>query len=138
MDDYFPAHLSWGQIAMTVLIALFGILITAACIWGIVAPRHMVDKIVKIWNQPAGLWLAIGVRVAVGILFILAAAETRYPTFFRIFGVLILVAAAAIPIVGKERLTRLINWFTGMPMLVIRLSLFIALVFGLFIVYAAV
>jgi hypothetical protein len=123
---------------MTILIALFGILIAAACIWGIVAPRYMVDKIVKFWNQPAGLWLAIGVRVVVGVLFILAAAETRYPTFFQIFGVLILVAAAAIPIVGKERLTRLINWFTGMPTLAIRLWLIIGLAFSLFIVYAVV
>jgi len=123
---------------MTILIALFGILIAAACIWGIVAPQYMVEKIVEFWNQPAGLWLAIGVRIVVGVLFILGAAETRYPTFFQVFGVLILVAAAAIPIVGKERLTRLIIWFSGMPKAVIRLFLILGLTFGLFIFYAVV
>jgi hypothetical protein len=111
---------------MTILIALFGLLIAAACVWGIAIPRQMIDTIIRVFKRPSGMWLAIGVRVVLGVLFILAAPETRYPTFFQVIGYLMLVAAA----------TRFITWFTEVPILIIRVCLLLAFFFGLFVIYA--
>ena len=121
---------------MTILIALFGLLIATACVWGFAIPRHMIDTIIRFFNRPSGLWLAIGVRVVFGVLFILAAPETRYPTFFQVIGYLMLVAAAVIPIIGKERLTRFLTWCTQVPILVVRVWLLLGFAFGLFVIYA--
>ena len=120
---------------MTILIALFGLMLAAACLWGIITPRHMIDTIIRFWNKPSGLWLAIGIRVVMGVLFILAAPQTRFPDFFVIFGYLLLIAAAIIPLVGKERLTRVIMWFTNIPMGAVRAWLLMGLAFAVFIVY---
>lgn len=122
---------------MTLLITLFGLSIAGACIWGLASPGRMIDVIFRIWERPSGIWFAIGMRVAAGVVFILAAPDTRFPLFFRVVGYLMLIAAALIPVIGRERLTRLVRWFTELPALATRLWLSFGLAFALFIVYAA-
>jgi hypothetical protein len=123
---------------MTVIVAIFGLFIAVFSAWGLVAPKRMVDTVLGYWQQPSGLYLAVGVRVVLGVLFILAAPETRWPLFFEILGWLMLVAAALIPIIGKERLTRFIMWWVKMPPPGVRIWLLIGLGFGLLITYAAI
>ncbi|NIP19002.1 MAG: hypothetical protein GWM87_13250 [Xanthomonadales bacterium] len=123
---------------MTLVIAVFGVLIAGLSAWGLLVPRRMLDTVLEYWRKPYGLHLAIGIRLALGLLFILAAPDTGFPLFFQVFGYLMLIAAALIPVIGKPRLTRVIDWFTGMPVLAIRTWLVLMLLFAGFIVYAAV
>jgi hypothetical protein len=122
---------------MKLLIVVFGLLIAAASAWGIFRPRRMTDAILRIWDRPAGLWLAVGGRVVGGLIFVFGAPGTRFPLFYELVGYLMLVAAVLIPMLGKARLTRLIHWFTDVPPMAARAWMSLGLLFALFIVYGA-
>ena len=120
---------------MTIIIAIFGLLIAALSVWGFVSPKRMIDKMLEYWHKPAGIYLAIGARVVLGVLFILAAPDTRWPIVFEVLGWLMLVAAVLIAILGKERLTRFIMWWVEKPPAGVRAWLVLGFVAGLLIVY---
>jgi hypothetical protein len=120
-----------------IIIALFGLFIAGLAAWGFVAPGRMMDTLLAYWNRPSGIYLAIGVRVVLGVLFILAAADTKWPLLFEILGYLMLLAAAVIAVVGKERLTRFIMWWVNMPLAGVRVWLVVGFAFGLLILYGA-
>jgi hypothetical protein len=123
---------------MKLLIVLFGLLIAAGSVWGLVAPRAMIDAIHRFWNRPEGMWLAVGMRVAGGLIFVFGASQTRFPLFYEVLGYLMLVAAVLIPLIGKARLTRVIRWFTDVPLPAARTWMSLGLAFALFVVYGAI
>jgi hypothetical protein len=122
---------------MTIIIALFGLCIAGLAVWGFIAPRSMMDTLLSYWHRPSGIYLAIGVRVVLGILFVLAAADTKWPLLYELLGYFMLVAAAAIAFIGKERLTRFIMWWVNMPLAGVRAWLVVGFAFGLLIFYGA-
>jgi hypothetical protein len=121
---------------MTLIISVFGVFIAGAGIWGFIAPKPMVKSVLKVWNQPWGIYLAIAVRIGLGVVFIVAANETRYPGFFNFFGYLMIIAAVLIAIIGRQRLDRFIRWWVDASPIVTRLWLLLATAFGAFLVYA--
>jgi hypothetical protein len=122
---------------MTIIIALLGLAIAALSVWGFVVPQKMIDTMLSFWNKPSGMYLAIGFRLVFGVLFILTAPETRFPLVFEILGYIMLVAAVAILIVGKKRLTRFIEWWAKLPPPWVHVWLVFAFAAGLFIFYGA-
>ena len=122
---------------MTIIIAIFGLLIAALSAWGLFSPKRMIDKMLTYWHKPSGIYLAIGFRVVLGVLFILAAPDTRWPIVYQVLGWLMLIAAVFIVIMGKERLTRFIMWWVEMPPVAVRTWLVIGFVAGLLIAYGA-
>ena len=123
---------------MTLIIAFFGLLIAGLSVWGFVTPRRMIDYVLTQWNKPSGIYLAVGIRVVLGILFILAAPDTRWPIVFEVLGWIMLVAAVLIPIVGKERLTRFIMWWVEKPPAWVRTWLGFGFIAGLLLFYGAI
>ena len=123
---------------MTITIAIFGIMIIALSAWGVVAPKMLTNMVVDAFNRPWGLYFAVGVRIALGALFVMAADETRFPGIFRFLGYLMLIAAALILVVGKQRINRLMTWLQAKPPVMMRMWLIFGLAFGAFVVYAVV
>lgn len=78
-------------------------------------------------------------RIVIGLVLLLSARATRYPRAFRIFGVLILLAGLALPLVPLDTWSSLINFWLVENLMVYRLvgGLF-GMLFGAFLVYAAV
>jgi hypothetical protein len=75
-------------------------------------------------------------RVGLGLLLLVAAEESRFPNPLRILGAITLVAAVAIALMGSTRLQRMIDWWGRRSPTLIRISLALALLFGLFLVFA--
>ncbi len=123
---------------MTITIAIFGIMIIALSAWGAIAPKTLVNIVLDAFNRPWGLYFAVGVRIALGALFVMAADETRFPGTFRFLGYLMLIAAALILVIGKQRLSRFMTWLQAKPPVVLRIWLIFGLAFGAFVVYAVV
>ena len=92
---------------MKMTIAIFGLIIIALSAWGLIEPKTLAKKVLDQFNRPWGLYLAVGVRLVLGALFVMVADETRFPTAFRFLGYLMLIAAALIPLIGRQRITRL-------------------------------
>lgn len=121
---------------MTTIIAAFGILIIGMCAWGLVAPKALIGWVLKVWNRPWAIYFAIAMRIALGVLFILAADETRYPQVFNIFGYLMIIAAIMIAIVGRKRLDTFIQWWVDSSPMFARAWLLFGMAFGAFIIHA--
>jgi len=118
------------------IVIVFGAAISAACVGGIVSPSGLIGWVRTVFDNSWGLPVAIAVRLFLGVVFILVAPETIYPIFFEIVGVVAIVAAAVLPLVGKERLTNLLVWVEGWPVLGVRLWLLFGAAFGAFVIYA--
>jgi predicted membrane channel-forming protein YqfA (hemolysin III family) len=122
---------------MTTVVAMFGLVIFALGVIGIVQPDSLMRLVERPWRTSAGLYLAMGLRAVLGLLLIAAAASTRFPTAIAALGVLSLVSAGLIPVLGLARIRRFVDWWLARPPAVIRLWSGVACAFGGFLVYAA-
>ena len=118
-------------------VILFGLAITSLGLLESLHPRKLIGLVSGPWQSGAGIYLAVGLRLAFGLVLIGASTESRFPAAFQILGAVSLAAAAAIPVLGKSRLQRFVNWWTARPMGFIRAWGLGAAGFGAFLVYGA-
>jgi hypothetical protein len=122
---------------MNIAIIAFGLLILVLGGLGVVRPPALVGIVERLTGSAAGLYVAFAFRVILGLLLLAAAAGTRFPVAIRVLGIVVLISAAAIPIIGRERLHRLTTWWARRPATVIRATSLFACAFGAFLVYSA-
>lgn len=120
---------------MLIAVAAFGVFMCAACIVGMISPSLLTSLVPWFLKQRMAMVLAVGVRLAIGVLLIMAAPDSLYPLAFRILGGAMIFAAAVLPILGIARLARLVNWVAGWPPLALRAWLVFGFAFGAFLVY---
>ena|ERR1043166_5189203 len=84
---------------------------------------------------PAGLYAIAALRLAVGLLFVLAAPASRAPRTLRALGVVVVVAGLLTPWVGVERARAIVNRASSAGPLVLRLDAIVGIVLGGFLVY---
>jgi hypothetical protein len=123
---------------ITSIIALFGILIGLGCAWGIYAPGRLIEWVASCWERKVVFYIAVSVRLVFGLLFLLAASETRFPFVFHFLGYLMIAAAVILTAMGRARIGRFIAWWKNLPLLLVRLWLCAGIVFGIFIVYGVI
>lgn len=121
---------------MNMAILVFGVFIIAMCIWGAIAPKPMINRVLSIWHQPWGLFAAVGIRLGLGILFLQAATQTRHPGVFELLGYLMIFAAIVIALAGRKRIDRFIKYWMEQPTGFLQAWLVIGIGFGAFIVYS--
>jgi uncharacterized membrane protein YgdD (TMEM256/DUF423 family) len=104
---------------MSAVIAIFGLFMLGISMAILVAPERL-KRMLRVFLDKQGLSLAVGIRIVVGILFLLAASETRAPSFITAMGILFLLTGVAIPFIGRARIDRLVNWWLQRPDWVLR------------------
>lgn len=122
---------------MSAFILGFGLFIAALSIFGLVRPRQLMTAVVHTVNQPWGLLFAVGIRLALGILFLASVEQVSQPVFIRILGWLMLVSAAAIAVMGRQRMIRFVQYWAAKDDNVMRAWLVFGIVFGLAVAWAA-
>ena len=118
---------------MAVIASILGVLIALIGVVGLARPRSLI-KLVQHWHSPARFWTAIVVRVVFGVALLAVAPECRLPSLIRAIGVISILAAVAILIMGRARLDCFVGWWLGRADLV-RLSAVVAIAFGVLLVY---
>ena len=79
---------------------------------GVASPSHLL-AIVRRFQTPAGLYVAMAIRLVLGLALFLAAPASRAPDLLRILGIVIMVAGFITPLLGLERFRRLLDsWVT--------------------------
>jgi len=121
---------------MSVIVTLFGAAIGALGILGLIRPATLIGFISAAWQSRAGLYLAIILRLVLGVALIGAASGSRFPDALGILGIISIVAALVAPSLGFERLRAFVQWWIARPLGFIRAWALIAAVFGAFLVYA--
>ena len=90
------------------------------------------------WESQRGLYIAAAIRVVVGLVLTLAAPTSRFPTTFRVFGAIALIAGLGMPFISIERWAAYMHWWTVEHLTLFRTVMGIAATLvGTFIAYAA-
>ena len=113
------------------LLALFTIVVSMA---GIVFPDS-VTTVRRLYYTQGGLYAAGAVRVAMGLVPILAASSSRWPRTLRALGAVMCLQALAANVFGLERARAILEWEAMHPAL-LRAGAVVALVTGGFVAFA--
>jgi hypothetical protein len=95
------------------LVVLFGIAIAALGAVGIASPARLL-ALVR-WESQRGVYLAAGIRLALGAVLLLAAPELRQPALARIFGAIALLGGVGTALMGRTRFGALVGWWERQP-----------------------
>lgn len=113
----------------------FGALMLLIGVWGVLAPARL-SAFVGQFASKGGLWVAVVIRIVLGLALWFAASASRAPLLLEILGVLALVAAAVLPFIGQERFERLIAWWTNLSASAKRFNALFAVAFGAAVLWA--
>lgn len=120
-----------------IVVLLMGALVALLSSWGMAFPARLMRVVRGIMDESWGMVLAVVLRIVLGVSLVLAAPTTQFPVAFKLLGCLALIAAVSIPVMGRERLVSVLDWFYRLPTAVTRLWLMLGVLFGGFLLYGA-
>jgi hypothetical protein len=84
---------------------------------------------------PAGLYAIAALRIAIGLVFLLAAPASRAPRTLRVLGLSVIIAGLATPWFGVARARTVLNWLATARPLFMRFDAGVGIAVGGFLVY---
>jgi hypothetical protein len=117
------------------LVVLFGLIIIAVGIVAIVWPEQSFAVVLH-WPAEVLLFVAVAVRVVLGVVLILAAPHCRFPKTMYVLGVVYLIGALVIGLLGTSRLQSLGQWWFHQPPMFLQFAYAAVVILGAFLVYA--
>ena len=115
------------------LVALITIAVGMA---GIVATDSAIALRRLYFATPGRFYAAGAVRIAMGLVLILAASGSRWPRILRAFGALMCLQAIAANLFGIERARAIMEWETMQGTALLRAGAVVALACGVFVAFA--
>ena len=85
---------------------------------------------------PVGLYVAVAVRMAMGLVVVLCAPASRAPKTLRALGAVMCMQALVATLLGPERARAVLEWETMQGTAVLRVGAAVALAIGCFLVFA--
>lgn len=82
-----------------------------------------------------GMWIATAIRAVLALGLLAAAAESKAPTVLKLLGLLILIVAILMPILGVERHRRMIHWWLARKRTTEMICGAAAFIFGIGLIY---
>src|SRR5438093_335137 len=84
---------------------------------------------------PGGLYAIAALRIALGLVFVLAAPASRAPRTLRVLGAIVIIAGLTTPWFGVTRARAVLNWWASAGPSFMRLAAGVAMAIGGFLVY---
>ena len=117
------------------LVVLLGLIIIAVGIVAIVWPEQSFAVVLH-WPPEVLLIVAVAVRVVLGVVLVLAAPRCRFPKTMYVLGVVYLIGALVIGLLGTSRLQSLAQWWFHQPVMFLQSVYAADVLLGTFLVYA--
>src|SRR5262245_35662953 len=121
---------------MSYVVAAIATLILAIGALGVVVPGQVV-AVLSSWPPDTLVAVGIATRLAIGVIFLLAASRCRIPAVITGIGILALAGAVLLVLLGEPRVDALVQWWTQLPTLAIRAWCALAALVGALVLYAA-
>lgn len=102
---------------------------------GLLVPNRLVEM-ARFTTTPNGIYVAAGVRMAIGVILWLVASRSRFPKLLRVLGTLALIGGIGTLVLGSQRAREIADWVSANGTLVVRMFGVFALAIGSFIAYA--
>jgi uncharacterized membrane protein len=95
------------------MIALALILCAAIAAMGVIVivKPALAHDMTRLFIDKSGMWIAAAIRAVLALGLFAAAPESKVPMLLRVLGLLILIIAIVMPILGLERHRRMIDWW---------------------------
>ena len=119
---------------MTIFVLTISLIVLGLGAIGLLAPRRLVNFVLWFDNL-RGLYVAAAFRIIFGLALIYIAKVTQWPEFLQILGLFTLVAGFALLLLGLERFHKIVAWWCGQDLGMLRIWSFFALLLGGFLVY---
>ena len=119
-----------------IIVLVIGVTVSVAAGWGIFAPEKLMTLVTSVMDKYWGIYFAVIVSLVLGSALIIVAPASLFPIVFQALGVIAIVAAIALVLMGRERIQRFIAWWSerfSAPLL--RLWLLFGMAFGGFLVF---
>jgi len=121
---------------MRLTVKLFGILMLLLGVLLLINPTIIIGWMEDNMESTSLYIIAIGVRLVMGILFIVAARESKYPSVFKFLGYLFIIAAIIFIFIGKQSFQDFISSLIPNVKPFARLGGLLGIAFGGFLIYA--
>lgn len=122
---------------LAVIVSLAGIAVAAVGLLGVAAPGRLKGILAR-WRFLTGFPVTLGLRIASGGVFLFGAPYCRLPDLVRLVGVLEILGAALLLLLGPARLQRFVEWWLERPPAFVRYWCSAAFAFGILLAYAGV
>jgi hypothetical protein len=122
---------------MTVIALVFSVFVAALGVLGIAWPTKLL-RLEEYFRKGPARYVASVVRLLMGAALYFAAPASRAPGVLLTLGVFIFVAGLITLFFGPERFRRLVDWWSVHGPRLARVWAALALVLGVFLVYALV
>ena len=120
---------------MAIGLAIFSMIIVLLSVYGVLQPFNLI-LFVRDFMAGSGLWVAVVARIILAILLWFSAPLSLTPTTFKALAVLALVAALALPMIGVQRILKLMGWVESWRHPAIRLWCLLGVAFGGFLLWS--
>ncbi|WP_111642159.1 hypothetical protein [Marinimicrobium alkaliphilum] len=120
---------------MSTLVIILGVIILLLGIALLIKPGPTFAFIDEYSDTAALFYAAVGSRVFLGLVLLLAASESRIPGLFQLLGVLAIVAGTGVALMGQERFARLMDQVLGWPLLAKKAIGVLWIVLGALLIY---
>lgn len=121
---------------MHLIVGLCGAAIVGLSLAGIANPRMLVGWLEPLWGSARGMYLAVAIRVGLGLALLAAAEGSRFPGALWVLGIITLTAAVITPLMGRARIESMVRWWIQKPPGVVRGWAVVGAAFGAFLIIA--
>jgi hypothetical protein len=120
---------------LAVAVSLAGLAVAAIGLLGVAAPTALTTLLTR-WRVLTQLPVTLGLRLAFGLLFLVAAPHCRLPDLVCVVGILELIGAAVLLVAGPEPLKSFVTWWLQRSPAFVRYWCSGALAFGILLAYS--
>ena len=123
-------------IVSQIIVLLIAVTVIVLAGWGMFAPEKLMAFVSSAMDKYWGIYIAVIVRLLLGSALIIVAPVSLFPMVFHVLGVIAIVAALALVVMGRERIRRFIAWWSQrFSASIVRMWLLFGIAFGGFLVY---
>ena len=123
---------------MGVAVAAIGVMVGIVGVIGVVSPAIVSAALDGLKFSPPKMYGLAVARLVIGVVLILGASSTASTMLVQVIGAILILRAAAIPILGLDRIRSLIEWWQACSPLFMRILFLAGTAFGVFLVQAAI
>lgn len=121
---------------MAIALAILLVVLVVFSMYGALLPHRLIALVRAIMSGGLGLWSAVAVRLLLAALLWFTAPVSHTPTLLKALAAFILLAAIALPSVGRPRLQRFIESIASWPPWAIRLPCLLWAAFSGFLLWS--
>ena len=119
-------------------VAAIGVVIGVVCACVVVSPTILSKPLDGLKSSPRRIYGLAVARLVFGVILVVGASSTAFPTLVLFIGAVWILRAAMIPLLGLDRTRSLIEWLQGRSSLFVRLVFLAGAALGVFLVWAAI